>query len=30
VVEDERIEILIDSSLPSSSRDAETGWPCFR
>jgi len=30
VVEDERIRILIDDSLPSMSRDAETGWPCFK
>jgi hypothetical protein len=25
----ERIDILIDNDLPSMSRDAETGWPCF-
>lgn len=30
VAGDERIQILVDDSLPSISRDAETGWPCFR
>ena len=25
----ERIEILIDNDLPWTSRDDETGWPCF-
>jgi len=29
-VEGQRIHILIDDSLPSLSRDAETGWPCFK
>jgi hypothetical protein len=24
------VRILVDNSLPSRSRDAETGWPCFR
>ncbi len=27
---DDRIRILVDDKLPSMSRDAETGWPCFR
>jgi hypothetical protein len=27
---DNRIQILVDDSLPSMSSDAETGWPCFR
>ena len=30
VAGDDRIRILIDDKLPSTSRDAETGWPCFR
>lgn len=30
LVEDERIKILIDDTLPSMSRDTETGWPCFK
>jgi hypothetical protein len=30
VVEDERIRILIDHTLPSTSRDMKTGWPCFK
>ena len=30
VVDDERVQILIDDSVPSVSRDAKTGWPCFR
>lgn len=25
----EHVQILIDKDLPSTSRDAETGWPCF-
>jgi hypothetical protein len=29
ITDDERIHILIDGTLPSTSRDAETGWPCF-
>jgi hypothetical protein len=29
ITDDERIHILIDSTLPSTSQDAETGWPCF-
>ena len=28
--EDEHISILVDGTLPSASRDAATGWPCFR
>ena len=24
------VEILVDSGLPAASRDAETGWPCFK
>lgn len=30
VAGDERIQILVDHSLPSISRDADTGWPCFK
>jgi len=30
VAGDDRISILLDGSLPSMSRDAETGWPCFK
>ena len=30
VIGDEGIQILVDSSLTPASRDAETGWPCFR
>ena len=28
--EDAHISILVDGTLPSTSRDAATGWPCFR
>ena len=28
--EDAHISILVDGTLPSASRDAATGWPCFR
>ena len=28
--EDKHISILVDGTLPSASRDAATGWPCFR
>jgi hypothetical protein len=30
VSDDRHIRILVDSNLPSTSRDSETGWPCFR
>ena len=30
VAEDERIQILVDETLPPMSRDTETGWPCFK
>jgi hypothetical protein len=30
VYEDLHIRILIDNTLRSTSRDAETGWPCFK
>ena len=28
--EDRPLSLLVDGTLPSVSRDAETGWPCFR
>ena len=30
VHEDLNIEVRVDRTLPEVSRDAETGWPCFR
>jgi hypothetical protein len=30
VYEDRSVQILVDSTLAAPSRDAETGWPCFR
>jgi hypothetical protein len=30
VYDDRSIRILVDSTLVPRSRDAETGWPCFK